>query len=275
VLILSAKKQKRKEDMSQPSQNYIDKITRWAQGGVELSRMNLRPDQRFRALLVMNAYRLMIENPTAQPRKVVQNLAARDYALIVANAEMGIAEDVELMQVLGIRRDPQTGAVSARRDTEIANDIFCVNALVGRLNVSQNHLDKLLYQANTRWLSKFGQQTGNVSAIREAQRNLEKMNNDWKEDANPADALKPGAERNITSDISIIKPDRTCYTPEELRAFAKKIGAKFEDVQEFIEGQDGVMVPADENDSDDEEEQEQEYTPEPNNESDTYDPFAR
>lgn len=231
--------------MSQPSQNYIDKITRWAQGGVELSRMNLRPDQRFRALLVMNAYRLMIENPTAQPRKVVQNLAARDYALIVANAEMGIAEDVELMQVLGIRRDPQTGAVSARRDTEIANDIYCVNALVGRLNVSQNHLDKLLYQANTRWLSKFGQQTGNVSAIREAQRNLEKMNNDWKEDANPADALKPGAERNITGDISIIKPDRENYTDDELRQFAKKIGAKFEDVQEFVEGQDGMMVPAD------------------------------
>ena len=231
--------------MSQPSQNYIDKITRWAQGGVELSRMNLRPDQRFRALLVMNAYRLMIENPTAQPRKVVQNLAARDYALIVANAEMGIAEDVELMQVLGIRRDPQTGAVSARRDTEIANDIYCVNALVGRLNVSQNHLDKLLYQANTRWLSKFGQQTGNVSAIREAQRNLEKMNNDWKEDANPADALKPGAERNITGDISIIKPDRSNYSEKELRDFAKKIGAKFEAVQEFVDGEDGYMVPAD------------------------------
>lgn len=267
--------------MSQPSQNYIDKITRWAQGGVELSRMNLRPDQRFRALLVMNAYRLMIENPTAQPRKVVQNLAARDYALIVANAEMGIAEDVELMQVLGIRRDPQTGAVSARRDTEIANDIYCVNALVGRLNVSQNHLDKLLYQANTRWLSKFGQQTGNVSAIREAQRNLEKMNNDWKEDANPADALKPGAERNITSDISIIKPDRTCYTPEELRAFAKKIGAKFEDVQEFIEGQDGMMVPADSEEDDEESEgqvfdsSEEDQTTCPHDSSEEYDPFAR
>jgi len=267
--------------MSQPSQNYIDKITRWAQGGVELSRMNLRPDQRFRALLVMNAYRLMIENPTAQPRKVVQNLAARDYALIVANAEMGIAEDVELMQVLGIRRDPQTGAVSARRDTEIANDIYCVNALVGRLNVSQNHLDKLLYQANTRWLSKFGQQTGNVSAIREAQRNLEKMNNDWKEDANPADALKPGAERNITGDISIIKPDRENYTDDELRQFAKKIGAKFEDVQEFVEGQDGMMVPADSEEGDEESEgqvfdsSEEDQTTCPHDSSEEYDPFAR
>jgi hypothetical protein len=257
--------------MSQPSQAYIDKITRWAQGGIELDRINLRPEQRFRALLVMNAYRLMIENQTAQPRKVVQNLAARDYALIMANAEMGIEADKVLVEALGIKRDPQTGAVSARRDTEIANDIYCVNALVGRLNVSQNHLDKLLYQANTRWLSKFGQQTGNVSAIREAQRNLEKINNDWKEDANPADALKPGAERNIVNDISIIKPDRQNYTEQELRAFAKKIGAKFEDVQEFIENEDGVMVPA--SDEDEDGEQEQSCDPEQTDEADTYDPF--
>lgn len=254
--------------MSQPSQNYIDKITRWAQGGVELSRMNLRPEQKFRALLVMNAYRLMIENPTAQPRMVVKNLAARDYALIAANAEMGIAEDVELMQVLGIRKNEQ-GVVSARRECEIANDIYCVNQLVGRLNVSQNHLDKLLYQANTRWLSKFGQQTGNVSAIREAQRNLETINNNWKEDANPADALKPGVERNITGDISIIKPDRTCYTPEELRNFAKRIGAKFEDVQEFIENEDGTMVPADDDEPEEEQPQEESLP------TDDYDPFAR
>ena len=236
--------------MSQPSPNYIEKITLWAQGGVELSRMNLRPDQRFRALLVMNAYRLIIENPTASARTIVKNIAARDYALIVANAEMGVAEDQELMQILGIRRNEQ-GVISARRECEIANDVYCVNQLVGRLNVSQNHLDKLLYQANTRWLSKFGQQTGNVSAIREAQRNLEKMNNDWKEDANPADALKPGVERNITGDISIIKPDRKNYTDEELRQFAKKIGVKQEDVQEFVENEDGVMVPADSDDEDD------------------------
>ena len=255
--------------MSQPSQNYIDKITRWAQGGVELSRMNLRPDQRFRALLVMNAYRLIIENPTATPRTIVKNIAARDYALIVANAEMGVKEDVELMQILGIRKNEQ-GVVSARRESEIANDIYCVNQLVGRLNVSQNHLDKLLYQANTRWLSKFGQQTGNVSAIREAQRNLEKVNNDWKEDANPADALKPGAERNITSDISIIKPDRQNYTEDELRQFAKRIGARIDDVQEFIENEDGTMVPAD---TEDDDEEQQEMTAQPTDEPDTYDPF--
>lgn len=267
--------------MSQPSQGYIDKITRWAQGGIELGRLNLRPDQRFRALLVMNAYRLMIENPTASPRKVVQNLAARDYALILSNAEMGSEQDKETVEALGIRRDPKTGAITPRRDTEIANDIYCVNLLVGRLNVSQNHLDKLLYQSNIRWLSKFGQQTGNVSAIREAQRGLEKTNNDWNDDANPADALKPGVERNITGDISVIKPDRTNYTDEELRAFAKKIGAKMEDVQEFVEGQDGVYVAAGDDDEDDDgDDGIAAYGTKPDADApgtvaDDYDPFAR
>ena len=261
--------------MSQPSAGYIDKITRWAQGGVELGRLNLRPDQRFRALLVMNAYRMMIENPTASPRKVVQNLAARDYALILSNAEMGSEEDKETVAALGIKRDPDTGAITPRRDTEIANDIYCVNLLVGRLNISQNHLDKLLYQSNTRWLSKFGQQTGNVSAIREAQRNLETMNNGWKDDANPADALKPGVERNITGDISVIKPDRSNYTDEELRKFAKKIGAKMEDVQEFVEGQDGVYVAASEDEEEDESDGKAAAYEEGTDEPDTYDPFAR
>jgi len=261
--------------MSQPSATYIDKITRWAQGGVELSRLNLRPEQRFRALLVMNAYRIMIETPTASPRKVVQNIAARDYALIMSNAEMGSEDDKELVAALGIKRNPNTGTVSARRDTEIANDIFCVNVLVGRLNVSQNHLDKLLYQANTRWLSKFGQQTGNVSAIREAQRNLEKINNDFKDEQNPADALKPGVERNITGDVSIIKPDRQNYTEEEMKAFAKKIGAKLEDVQEFIEGEDGVFVPAEEDDDSlsPDPSPAREGSAVPTDEPDTYDPF--
>jgi hypothetical protein len=111
--------------------------------------------------------------------------------------------------------------------------------------------------------------------MREAQRNLEKINNDFKDEQNPADALKPGVERNITGDISIIKPDRKNYTDEELRAFAKKIGAKFEDVQEMIENEDGVYVPAD-NDEEDEATMSADSSvgnATPTDEPDTYDPF--
>lgn len=263
--------------MAQPSKNYIDKVVRWVYGQVDLERMNLRPDQRFRALLVMNVYRLVMENPTSPVRTMVKNVAARDYSLLMQNAEMGKEDAKEIVEVLGIRRLPD-GSVTARKENEIANDIYCVNQLVGRLNVSQNHLDKLLYQHNIRWLSHFGQTTGNVSAIKEAQRNLEKLNNDFKDDANPADAMRPGVERNITGDVSIIKPDKQNYTPEELRQFAKKIGAKVEDIQEFIESEDGIMVPADSNDDEDSEEAQQEqFYPEgrPTDEPDTDNPFAR
>jgi hypothetical protein len=131
-----------------------------------------------------------------------------------------------------------------------------------------------MYEDNIEWLIGFAKKTGNVTAMREAQRNLEKINNDFKDEQNPADALKPGVERNITGDISIIKPDRKNYTEEELRAFAKKIGAKFEDVQEMIENEDGVYVSAND---DEEEETVSDGSPvgnaTPTDEPDTYDPF--
>ena len=269
--------------MSLPSPNYIEKVVRWANGGIALEKINLRPDQRFRALLCMEVYRKWIEQPTTSIREMVKRLAARDYALFLHQAEMGMDDAKEIVQAVGIRKD-EHGIIVARKECEIASDIYTVNQLCGRLSVSQNHLDKVLYMANTRWLSHFGQTTGNVSAIKEAQRNLEKINNDFKGDANPADALRPGISRNVVSDISIIKPDRENYTEEELRKFAKKIGAKWQDVQEFIEGEDGTMVPAESDEQEDEEEQWEAPLPDgepsgmmaggvPTDEPDTYDPF--
>ena len=107
---------------------------------------------------------------------------------------------------------------------------------------------------------------------------LEFTNNGFKDEDNPADAMRPGAERNITGDISIIKPDRTNYSDEEMRKFAKQIGAKWEDVQEFMESEDGTMVPV--NDGDEDEEEEDALEPDyaqgvPTDEPDTMDPFNR
>jgi hypothetical protein len=205
---------------------------------------------------------------------MVQNIAARDYAMLMQNASLGSEEAQAMVKALGITRNEETGVVSARRETEIANDIYVVNQLVGRLSVAKNHIQRAMYEDNIEWLIGFARKTGNVTAMREAQRNLEKINNDFKDETNPADALKPGAERNITGDISIIKPDRQNYSEEELRAFAKKIGAKFEDVQEMIENEDGVFVAAD---NDEEEETVSDGSPvgngQPTDEPDTYDPF--
>lgn len=258
--------------MSQPSQNYIDKVVRWTYGQVDLARMNIPLAGQFRARLALECYMLWQQNKTSNIRRMVQNIAARDYAMLMQNAALGSEEAQAMVKALGITRNEETGAVSARRETEIANDIYVVNQLVGRLSVAKNHIQRAMYEDNIEWLIGFARKTGNVTAMREAQRNLEKINNDFKDEENPADAMKPGAERNITGDISIIKPDRTNYTEEELKAFAKKIGAKFEDVQEMIQNEDGVYVNADGDDADDEE-QEQEMPADDT--PDNYDPFKR
>lgn len=262
--------------MSQPSTNYIDKVVRWTYGQVDLSKIHMPLPGQFRARLALECYMLWQQNKTSNIRRMVINIAARDYQTLITNAELGNTEAQAMVEALGIRRDPNTGSISVRKETEISNDVFTINALVGRLAVSKNHIQRAMYEDNIEWLIQFGRKTGNVTAMREAQRNLEKINNDFKDEQNPADALKPGVERNITGDISIIKPDRQNYTDEEMKAFAKKIGAKLEDVQEFIEGEDGVMVPAEEND-----EEEGSLTTRPlrgegatpTDEPDTYDPF--
>ena len=261
--------------MSQPSPGYIEKVARWIYGKVDLARMNMPLPGQFRARLSLECYMLWQQNKTSNIRRMVQNIAARDYQTLMTNAELGNEEAQAMVAALGIRRDDK-GTVSARKETEIANDIYVVNQLVGRLSVSKNFIQRAMYEDNIEWLIQFGRKTGNVTAMREAQRNLEKINNDFKDEQNPADALKPGVERNITGDVSIIKPDRQNYTEEEMKAFAKKIGAKLEDVQEFIEGEDGTWVPA--NDNDEEETPDpvpaaSPSGPTPTSEPDTYDPF--
>lgn len=261
--------------MSQPSANYIDKVVRWTYGQVDLARMNMPLAGQFRARLALECYMLWQQNKTSNIRRMVQNIAARDYAMLMQNASLGSEEAQAMVKALGITRNEETGVVSARRETEIANDIYVVNQLVGRLSVAKNHIQRAMYEDNIEWLIGFARKTGNVTAMREAQRNLEKINNDFKDETNPADALKPGAERNITGDISIIKPDRTNYTEEELRAFAKKVGAKFEDVQEMIENENGVYVSADGDDAPDDDEEQTDADPTADTAPDDYDPFKR
>lgn len=209
--------------MSVPSVNYINTVVRWAYGEINLSRIHMRPDQRFRARLAMECYHLWMEHKSVNIRKMVQRIAQRDYAILLENAKLGQAEAIEIVEALNIRRDPKTGAISPRRETEISNDVYTVNALAGRLSVAKKHIQKAMYEDNIEWLMQYGRKNGNVAAIKEAQRNLEKINNDFKEDDNPQEQM-PNTNINITSDVSIIKKDRKTMTDEEREQMRKKYG---------------------------------------------------
>ena len=69
----------------------------------------------------------------------------------------------------------------------------------------------------------FGRKTGNVSAIKEAQRNLEKINNDFKGDDDPQSTM-PQTQINITGDVSIIKKGRSSLTDDQRNALRRKYG---------------------------------------------------
>ena len=231
--------------MSQPTQNYIDKVVRWAYGQIDLQKMNMRPDQRFRARLALECYHKFMENTAVPVRQMVKRIAARDYALLVKNAALGIEDAQEMVATLGITQDPQTGVVSTRSETNIANDIYVINQLCSRLNVSKQHIQKAMYEDNITWLMGFGRKTGNVSAIKEAQRNLEKINNDFRGDEDPQGQM-PNTQINITGDVSVVKEGRQSLSDEERKRLMRKYGLTEKEYAQELEEINGVWQSPDE-----------------------------
>ena len=231
--------------MSQPTQNYIDKVVRWAYGQIDLQKMNMRSDQRFRARLALECYHKFMENTAVPVRQMVKRIAARDYALLVKNAAMGIADAKEMVETLGITQDPETGVISTRSETNIANDIYVINQLCARLNVSKQHIQKAMYEDNITWLMGFGRKTGNVSAIKEAQRNLEKINNDFRGDEDPQEQM-PNTNINITGDVSVVKEGRQSLSDEERQKLMRKYGLTEKEYAQELEEINGVWQAPDE-----------------------------
>lgn len=231
--------------MSQPTQNYIDKVVRWAYGQIDLQQMNMRPDQRFRARLALECYHKFMENTSVPIRQMVRRIAARDYALLLKNAAMGIEDAQEMVEALGITRDPATGVISTRSETNIANDIYVINQLCARLNVSKQHIQKAMYEDNISWLMGFGRKTGNVSAIKEAQRNLEKINNDFRGDDDPQEQM-PNTQINITGDVSVVKEGRQSLSDDERKRLMRKYGLTEKEYAQELEEINGVWQAPDE-----------------------------
>ena len=209
--------------MSQPSAKYIDKVIRWSYGQFTLEQLAMTPDQMFRARLCMEVYRLFTENTSVPVRKLVENLARRDYELIMRSAEQGNQEAIDAARALGITRDKESGTVSRRRSTEVANDIYVVNQLVGRLNVSKRNIHKAMYEDNISWLMDYGRKTGTWQAVKQANQDLARINDDFKDDEDPQSQM-PGTRLNITGDVGVVKEGRETLSEEERERLRRKWG---------------------------------------------------
>ena len=225
--------------MSQLSQGYVDKVVRWSTSGVELDKMHMSLDQKFRARLCLECYRLFTENPAVPVRTIVKNIARRDYRTLADNARLGNQEAAEMMQALGISVNPDTGAVSVRSETNLSNDIWLVNQLVARLNVSKKHIHTAMFEDNISWMMNYGRKTGTWQAVKQANQDLAKINNDFKDDDDPQEQM-PNTNINITGDVSVVKSDRQSLSDEEREKLRRKYGLTEKELATELEEINGV-----------------------------------
>lgn len=237
--------------MSQPSPNYCNKVERWILGGVPLERMNMRPDQKFRAHLVTEVYQYWIASPSISPRKMLENFARRDYQFLLRKAAIDTPDDPAVREAREMVEAMHITEASVRSANEIANDIYLLNYLVGKLSTSKKHIHKIMVEANAEWMQNYGRKTGTWQAVKQANQDWFKLEGDFKEEENPAEHLDVGAGFDITDDVSVVKADRSNYTPEEVAKYEKKYGISKKESAILMEEQDGVYVPA-EPDLDDE-----------------------
>jgi len=225
--------------MSQLSANYVDKVVRWTYGQVDLERMNMTPEQQFRARLCLECYKLFTENPSVPVRKIVKNIAARDYKNLFAQADLGNEAAQVMIRALGICRSDETGVISARSETNLSNDIWLINQLVARLNVAKKHIHKAMFEENISWMMQYGRKTGTWQAVRQANQDLAKINNDFKDDEDPQEQM-PNTNINITGDVGVVKEGRESLDDAAREALRRKYGLTEKELSVQLEEINGV-----------------------------------
>ena len=229
--------------MSALSEKYCIKVEKWLLGGIPLEKMVMRPDQRYRAALVTDVYRHWIESPTINPRKMIENFARRDYAFMLRKAKEGDEESIAMVEAMHITE------TSVRSSNEVSNDVALLNWLTGRLSTSKKHIHRLMYESNIEWMQNFGRQTGTWQAVKQANQDLARINNDFRDEDNPQDQM-PNTNINITGDVSIIKKDRQSKTDEERAALRRKWGLTAKEEAQELEEINGIWQATDDEKTD-------------------------
>ena len=211
----------------------------WTTSGLPIEKLHMTLEQKFRAQMCLECYRVFMNNSGTPIRTIVKNIAARDYKQMMDYADKGNEAAIEMVAALGIRRDPDTGAISLRSETNISNDIWLVNQLLGRLNTSKKHIHMAMVEANVEWLSEFGRQTGTWQAVKEANQEMFKLHNDFKDDDDPQEQM-PNTNINITGDVSVVKSDRQSLSDEEREKLKKKYGLTEKELVTELEEINGV-----------------------------------
>lgn len=232
------------------SDKFLVKVGSWLKGSgkVGLDRISMSVPQQYRARLALDAFHMWQQSPLVSPRQLLKRLAARDYENMLREAELGNEEAKKFVDALCITRDAE-GHVSARSYNEITNDVKVLDWFVGQFSTPNKNIHRAIYEDNARWLASVGRKTGNISAVREAQRNLEVLSNKFQDNEDPQDQMAK-TDLNITGDVSIVKKGRETMSDEERERLRKKYGLTEQEYATEMEEIDGVYQEVSDEDDD-------------------------
>ena len=146
--------------MSKPSQEYLSRVEKWILGGLSIQHMNMSLVQKFRARIAYEAYQFWLGDKQIRPTEMMRRIAAREYAIYLEKAARGDKEAQLYIDALNIKHD------IPRTPSEISNDVFVFNWIIGRLNVDTTHIERAKVEDASDWLIKEGMSRHDARAVK-------------------------------------------------------------------------------------------------------------
>lgn len=233
-----------------PSPNYLMKLERWiyANGELSLQKMNMRVEQQYRSRLCLTAFYAWMQEKQCNVRTLITNIARRDYAQLVREAALGNEDAKYYVDQLPIRCDGD-GNVIERTVSEIRNDIYVFNWIVGKFDTPKKNIHKAVYEDAAMWLINYGMKNGDPKSVDRGADKIARINNDFKEEDNAAEQM-PNTDINITGDVSVVKTDRVNLSDEEKERLRKKYGLTAKEMTQELEEVNGVWQQQEEDEDD-------------------------
>lgn len=220
---------------SKPSSDYLDKIKKWIDGGLQIEHMSMTPAQKFRGMMCLQAYHLWMQNKQVKIRQVMMNIAQKQYAQLLCSAKLGNEDAIEMCRSLGIEGDQ----IPMRSLAEISNDVYTFNRVMRMYDESDDFIEKSKVLDGSDWLISEGMKCGNVRSVKAGIDVKMSLFHNFDGRDNPAEQM-PNTMINITGDVSVIDSARANYSDEQKEKMAKRYGLSLDSVKEMIEREDGT-----------------------------------
>ena len=218
------------------SEKYLSLVDKFIFMGTSLKHIAMNEEQKLRTLIAYEAYQVWMTNKQIRPMELCRRISARIYSDMLMRAEHDphykqLCEQLKI--VPGKQRDY----------SRLANDVQTLDHIIGLFNAPTANIEKAKVIDASDWLIEEGMKSGNDRAVKNGADLKMRLFKDFDERQQGFENMA-NTDINITADVSVVKPDRTNYTEEQKREFAKRFGLPEKEVDDLIRNSEGVYETA-------------------------------